>query len=100
MYPWSIAPGRTLVEEYVDGSKYAAGILDAWSPVCLLNEVVVKPAAEVDLWPEWGDVIRLYRKPVERTSSSHKVSDPHSSTSPIVGEIYFGTSIRKLCSRF
>ena len=100
IYPWSIAPGDTLTEAYADGSKFAAAILDAWSPADLLETVIVMPAAEVDMLPEWGDVIRQYRKPAERTSHSQKISDPHSSTSLIVGETYLGTSIRKLGFRF
>jgi hypothetical protein len=100
IYPWSIAPGKTLVEAYAEGSIFAAAILDAWSPADLLKTVVVRPAAEVDLLPEWGDVIRQYRRPPERVYRPHKISDPHFSTSPMKGEIYFGTSVRKLNSRF
>ena len=97
-YPWSIAPGKTLPQAYVEGSPYAAAILDAWSPAKSLKRVIVKPATEVESFQEWGGIVRFCQKHSESGACrSRRLSDPLSSTLQIPNENYFvGTSIRQM----
>jgi len=95
-YPWSLAPGFILTEAYADGSRFAAAILDAWSPADLLKRVVVRTAVEIDLIPDWADVARQCNRITRKTSSrSRRVSDPRPSTIQVTQDTYLGTSIRR-----
>lgn len=100
-YPWSIAPGKTLPQAYVDGSPYAAAILDAWSPAQSLKKVIVKSAIEVKSFPEWGGIVRFCQRPSESGAClSRRISDPSSPTFQIRAGTFIGTSIRTMRSMF
>ena len=95
-YPWSLAPGLTLTIAYADGSRFAAAILDAWSPADLLKRVVVMTADEIDLIPDWADVARQC-SPITRKTPSRtpRFSDPRPTTFQMTQGTYLGTSIRR-----
>jgi hypothetical protein len=100
-YPWSIAPGKTLPQAYVEGSAYAAAILDAWSPAKSQTKAVVKSASEVKSYQEWGGIVRFCQKNVEgRACCSRRLSDPSRPTPEASPTTYIGTSIRRMRSFF
>ena len=100
-YPWSIAPGKTLSQAYVEGSLYAAEILEAWSPKESEIRAIVKPATEVKSYQEWGGIVRFCQKNLEgRACCSRRISDPSRPTPEASPTTYIGTSIRRMRSFF
>jgi len=101
IYPLSIAPSDTLPQAYVEGSPYAAAILDAWSPAQSQTRVVVKPASEVKSFLEWGGIVRFCQKNVEgRACYPRRLSDPSRPAPEATPTTFIGTSIRQMRSMF